>query len=345
MTFQNRCLVGVNLGGWLSQYRRLDHDHFRSFVTSDDIQQIAGWGMDHIRLPIDYPVLEEDARPGLYKEDGFAYIDRCLEWCKAAGLQVILDLHQAPGYKFDALDRTTLFDDEALQERLVNLWRVLARRYRGEGDYLYLELLNEIMLPSSDPWSALATRLIAALREIDPQRVIVVGGNHYNAAEQMKELKLPSDDRLVYTFHFYEPLIFTHQQASWVPETYDYGQAVDYPAQCPDLTEFLARKPQHRQRLQRFIGRRLDREALLDALQPALDFARDSGYSIYCGEFGVIDQAPREASRNWHRDFVALLREHRIGRACWSYKQMDFGLVDGVSRVIDPELVKIVSAT
>jgi hypothetical protein len=31
------------------------------------------------------------------------------------------------------------------------------------------------------------------------------------------------------------------------------------------------------------------------------------------------------------------------GRA-WSYKQMDFGLVDGDSRVVDPELVKIVSA-
>ncbi len=343
MTFQNRCQVGVNLGGWLSQYRAFDHRHFQTFITADDIQQIAGWGMDHVRLPIDYPLLENDAQPGVYQEDGFAYIDRCLEWCKAAGLNVILDLHQAPGYKFDALDRATLFGDEVLQERFVNLWRLLARRYRSEGDYLYLELLNEVVLPSSEPWSVLAARAMRAIRAIDPQRIIVAGGNHYNAADQLKELKLPPDDRLMYTFHFYEPLIFTHQKAPWVPETYDYGQTVDYPALCPDLTEFLAQKPQHRERLQRFIGKRLDRGALLDALRPALDFARDSGYSIYCGEFGVIDQAPRIASRNWHRDFIDLLREHRIGRACWSYKQMDFGLVDEHSRVIDPEMVKIVS--
>jgi hypothetical protein len=300
--------------------------------------------MDHVRLPIDYPVLEDDARPGVYLEEGFAYVDRCLDWCKAAGLQVILDLHRAPGYTFNDLTRVPLFSDEALQQRLIDLWCAIARRYRGEGEYLTLELLNEIVLPSSEPWNALATRLIAAIREIDPQRVIVVGGNYYNAADQMDQLRLPPDDRLVYTFHFYEPMIFTHQQAPWVPETFEYGLNVDYPAPAPDLTEFLAQKPQHRARLERFLDRRLDRDLLREALQPAFDFARDSGYSIYCGEFGVIERAPRESNRNWHRDFIDLLREQHVGRACWSYKLMDFGLVDGDSRVIDPELVKIVSA-
>jgi aryl-phospho-beta-D-glucosidase BglC (GH1 family) len=343
MTFQNRCLAGVNLGGWLSQYQRLDHEHFRTFITETDIQQIAGWGMDHVRLPIDYPVLEDDARPGVYQEDGFAYIDRCVEWCTAAGLKIILDVHQAPGYKFDALDRVTLFDDAALQQRLIELWCAIARRYRGEGDNLYLELLNEIVLPSSDPWSELATRGLTAIRAVDPQRVIIIGGNNYNAVDQMDRLRLPPDDRLVYTFHFYEPLIFTHQKAPWVPETFEYGQTVIYPAPSPDLTDFLAQKPQHRTRLERFLGKQLDRDLLRAALQPAFDFARASGYSIYCGEFGVIDRAPQESNRNWHRDFIDLLREQNIGRACWSYKLMDFGLVDANSRVIDPELVKIVS--
>ena len=41
--------AGVNLGGWLSQYRQYDHDHFKSFITADDIQKIAGWGLDHVR--------------------------------------------------------------------------------------------------------------------------------------------------------------------------------------------------------------------------------------------------------------------------------------------------------
>ncbi len=344
MTVSNVCQVGVNLGGWLSQYRAFDHQHFQTFITADDFKQIAGWGMDHVRLPIDYPVLEEDAHPGVYKEEGFAYIDRCLDWCKAAGLNVILDLHQAPGYKFDALDRVALFSEEALQARFINLWRALAERYKNEGDYLYLELLNEIMLPNSDPWNALVARVVSAIRAIAPRRVIVLGGNRYNSPDQLKELQRPTDDNILYTFHYYAPIIFTHQKAPWVPATLEYNTTIDYPGECPGLEDFLARHPEHHWWLQDAVGVRLDRAVLAAALQPALDFAQATGETLYCGEFGVIDRAPRAASLNWHRDFVSLLREHQIGRACWSYKQMDFGLVDERSCVIDPELVKIVSA-
>jgi endoglucanase len=238
----------------------------------------------------------------------------------------------------------TLFNDEAQQQRLINLWCALAERYKGEGDYLYLELLNEIVLPTSDPWNALAACLLRAIRAIDPHRVIVLGGNHYNAADQLKELQRPADDKILYTFHYYDPMVFTHQKAPWVPETFEYNTTVDYPGECPGLADFLAQHPQHAGRLQSAVGVRLDRAVLAAALQPAIDFAQATGETIYCGEFGVIERAPRAASLNWHRDFISLLRENQIGRACWSYKQMDFGLVDGDSRVVDPELVKIVSA-
>ena len=233
MTISNVCRVGVNLGGWLSQYHAFDHQHFRTFITADDVKQIAGWGMDHVRLPIDYPILEDDTHPGVYKEEGFAHIDRCLDWCKAAGLNVILDLHQAPGYKFDALDRVALFSEEALQARFINLWRALAERYQNEGDYLYLELLNEIMLPNSDPWNALVARVVSAIRAIDPRRVIVLGGNRYNSPDQLKELQRPTDENILYTFHYYAPIIFTHQKAPWVPATLEYNTTIDYPGECP----------------------------------------------------------------------------------------------------------------
>jgi aryl-phospho-beta-D-glucosidase BglC (GH1 family) len=81
--FQN----GVNLGGWLSQYRRYEHDHFRTFITRRDIEQIAAWGFDHIRLPVDYPVLESDeaALQNLLKSVydrklfGSCFNERCLK--------------------------------------------------------------------------------------------------------------------------------------------------------------------------------------------------------------------------------------------------------------------------
>lgn len=152
--------VGVNLGGWISQYPRFDHDHFRSFILEPDIQRIAGWGMDHVRLPVDYRVLEDDSRPLQYKQDGFAYIDACIEWCRKAGLNLVLDLHHAPGFSFDSLSENNLFDSPQAQERFLALWEAIARRYREvQQPGLVLELMNEVVLPSSDPWNRLARAL------------------------------------------------------------------------------------------------------------------------------------------------------------------------------------------
>ena len=58
----------------------------------------------------------------------------------------------------------------------------------------------------------------------------------------------------------------------------------------------------------------------------------------------MIDHAPLESRLNWHRDFTGLLREHGIGRAVWSYKEMNFALVRGNGRVESEELIRIVSA-
>jgi aryl-phospho-beta-D-glucosidase BglC (GH1 family) len=172
--FFSHYTAGVNLGGWLSQYQNYDHSHFKSFITEQDIQRIASWGMDHIRLPVDYPVLEADSQPFHYLESGLVYLDLCLAWCKKAGLGLIIDLHKAPGYGFDHPSASSLFDDPLKQERFLALWVELARRYKSEGSHLTFELLNEIVLPTSLPWNLLANRAIQAIRGIDQQRIIIL---------------------------------------------------------------------------------------------------------------------------------------------------------------------------
>ena len=81
---------GIDLGGWLSQ---CDHtkERYENFIVKDDIKRISEWGLDHVRLPVDYEVA--DGAP--------EYIDRCLEWCREYGLNMVLDLHKTYGYSFD----------------------------------------------------------------------------------------------------------------------------------------------------------------------------------------------------------------------------------------------------
>lgn len=334
-------LAGTNLGGWISQYRKAEKKHFESFITEADIAQIASWGMDHVRLPIDYMILEDDGKPFEYREEGFDYVDRCIRWCEKYGLNIILDMHRAPGYAFYTLSENRLFKDELMQQRFIGLWKTFAKRYLSHGKNVAFELLNEIVEPDSTGWNRLSKRTVNEIRKIDEKRTIIIGGNHYNSADTLHELEKIDDDNIVYTFHFYEPHIFTHQKADWEGLLKDLEFEVTYPS-GEELYKAYLKKSDEFKRKYSFCES-VDREYLKNRLQPALYFAKERNAVLYCGEYGVIDKAPAESSIRWHRDLSDLLIEYGIGRAVWSYKLMSFPLVDKDSAVINRELIKIVS--
>ena len=78
---------GINLGGYLSQCVH-NTEHYDAFIQEEDIRKIASMGFDHVRLAIDYEVLEDEY--GRTREEGFAYVTRVVEWCKRQGLNIVL---------------------------------------------------------------------------------------------------------------------------------------------------------------------------------------------------------------------------------------------------------------
>jgi hypothetical protein len=346
--FVKKYYRGINFGGWLSQYRRglkIGDAHFDSFITEADVEKVALWGLDHIRLPVDYMIFESDENPGVYDERGLAYIDMCIGWCKKYGLNMIIDLHHAPGFSFHTLATNTLFTSPEMQKRMIDIWVNFAKRYKNEGDNLAFELMNEIVEPDSTRWNALAEKIVEAIREVDSTRAIIIGGNHYNSVSELKNIAIiQGDENIIYNFHFYEPMLLTHQLASWNKANMDYGLKPLYPSVFPQIAEFLEKFPEYKSWLGRYDGLYVDIEVLKDYLKPALEFRQSNPEKdMYCGEYGVIDVADPQSRRNWHIDFNNLMDEYKIGRAVWSYKQMNFGFVDKDSKVVDDELVKIIS--
>ena len=47
-------MTGCNLGHWISQYGRKGAEHWDTYITEPDFARMADWGVDHIRLPVDY---------------------------------------------------------------------------------------------------------------------------------------------------------------------------------------------------------------------------------------------------------------------------------------------------
>ena len=324
---------GVNLGGWISQFDRYDKAHFEGFITEEDIRDIADLGFDHVRVPVDYVLLEEE--DGTPKEDGFIYLERCRQWCEKYALHMLIDLHECYGYSFDPLkmdmDRERFFYDAGLQERFLQLWGRIADRFGAYSGQVAFEPLNEVVLMEvADAWNALASAYIRMMRQKAPDSYLVVGGVCYNSVASVPLLDLPKDPKIVYNFHCYEPVIFTHQGAYWV-ENMPQDFRIGYPEKLENY-----RAEMEKLKLSKELAGVVSREGISepgeaffeDIFQPALEKAEQDDVPLYCGEYGVIDLADNQDKLRWLKDIHSVMKRHGIGRALWNYKEKDFGFSD-----------------
>lgn len=322
---------GINLGGWLSQWEPNTKEHRETYITKEDIAVIASWGLDHVRLPVDYDIIETEDGEAI--EDGYVYISRCIEWCEEYGLKVIIDLHKAFGYSFcptDKRDKTIFFHDETMQNRYYALWRQIASRYAHKSENVAYELLNEIVSPEVvDDWNKIIIRTVKEIRTVAPDSWIVFGGVMYNSVSAVPALPDFADRKVVYTFHCYEPMMFTHQGAHWV-ENMPVDLRISYPASLEAYRE-KAKLVSHDlagiifdPRLKNGFGP----EFFESLFEDAIKVANERDIPLYCGEYGVIDHATAEDTFRWLSDINAVFTKYKMARSYWTYKVMNFGIAD-----------------
>ncbi len=307
---------GVNLGGWMSQcdYSR---DRLDNFITEADFEKIASWGLDHVRLPVDYNVIQTEEMG--FREDGLQRVDRAIALAKQNGLKLVLDLHKTLGYSFDKGEQESgFFENEKYQENFYRVWENFAARYGGEPDMVYLELLNEVTSEQYlEAWNRIWKTCLARIRKAAPDSMVLIGSYHYNAVSTVQYLDPPADRKMIYNFHCYEPLKFTHQGAAWVDES-----VLKHDARVSFAESGTT-------------------EAYFDEMfASAIAKAEKEGIDLYCGEYGVIDVASPEDTLEWYKVINAVFEKYGIARAAWSYRQMDFGLSDPRMDGVRDELIK-----
>lgn len=355
---------GINLGGWLSQYEFTAHQplaeenlktHFDSFITKEDIRQIAAWGFDHIRLPVSGYLLYDRLSHKL-REQPFTYIEKCIGWCRTYHLNLILDLHDFQGNVYGAMDTPMpLLTDPALQNHFLTFWSALSERLKEYGNgkrrggskedeiVIAFELLNEVSDASHYLWNRLYKSAVKEIRKIDAARLILIGSSCQNSVAYLNQLDLIDDPAVFYNFHYYEPQVFTHQKAHFSEEMKDFNRTVTYPGDISGFRKYLKQHPEY------LIKYRLvadethnDRRLMEKLLKDAVDFVRYSGCSLYCGEYGVIDSAPSKEAVKWTDDLLAVLDANHIGHALWNYKALDFGLLDLEGNVVSEDFLHFI---
>ena len=349
---------GMGIGGWLTNYKRFnvlpdqwrgplspgDFEHFDTYITQDDVRNIASFGVDHIRVGFDQIVLEE--KPGVYRERIFRLIDNFVDWCEEANVNVVLNLHKAIGNYCDIKEDVSLMDDAGLQDRFVALWLEFERRYHDRPDVAF-ELLNEVRDIDPKLWNDLAQRTVEGIREENPTRKIIIGGTCWNSAGALKHLRLYDDDNVIYTFHVYSPFEFTHQRGVLQAGPLYYNRKMAYPSDIEPYRDY--RRFVHGDKNPYPNDQRVDKEWMRKRMQPAFDFVKAHPDKIlWCGEFGTIRHCRMEYRENWMRDVISLLKEHEIPYSVWNYLSTPndgnrFSLVDDDTRVIlSPRMLRII---
>lgn len=316
---------GINLGGWLSQCVHTK-EHYDTFITEKDFAELTSWGIDHVRIPVDYNLVEDEN--GNTLEDGMKYIENSIEWCRKYHFNMILDLHKTAGYSFDdGENENGFFADEKLQERFLKLWETFAERFGRYHEFLSFEILNEVTDKIyCEKWNQIAEKCICRIRKYAPDIHILVGGYHNNCVEAIADLYPPHDDKIVYNFHFYEPLIFTHQGAYWLK-----NMPSDFRLKYPGSSEEYIKIHKNLNIGQVSIVENtkcatVATEFFDETFENAVKVAEERNVPLYCGEYGVIDTADNESTVAWYKCINESFTKHGIARAAWNYKKMDFGI-------------------
>jgi endoglucanase len=265
------------------------------------LDQIVELGFNTIRLPYSNQLFDPasvpnginyDLNPDLIGLNGLEIMDKIIAGAGERGLKVILDRHRPDSHAQSELWYTSQYSEE----RWINDWVMLAKRYGGDDTVIGADLHNEphgiAGWGTDDPatdWRLAAERAGNAILDVNPNLLIIVqgveqyrgefywwGGNLMGVREQPVRLNRPN--QLVYSPHTYGPGVYPQV---WFSDP-------TFPENMPGIWD------QHWGYVQK------------EGLAP-----------LILGEFGGRSVA-NDKEGVWQRALVSYLRENRISYLYWT---------------------------
>src|SRR5208283_4494787 len=144
-------------------------------------------------------------------------------------------------------------------------------------------------------WNQCLAEALGIIRESNPTRTVIIGPAFWNSIDHLAELKLPEQDRnLIVTVHYYKPMEFTHQGASWAHPVPKLGAV--------------------------WLGTPAEQAAIAADFNKARDWAKQHDRPIFLGEFGAYDKGEMPSRVRWTE---AVARAAEKDGWSWAYWQFD----------------------
>jgi endoglucanase len=282
-------------------------------------------GIRHVRIPVSAEVFADNPPP--WQAEVLRHLDQAVCSAMAQHLGIVIDLHWlGAGPKGETV--------ETMTTRLAEVWRRLAGRYgRAPADGMFFEVLNEPKLPDERQWEGVQNTLVRAIRSVAPANTVIATASPWSTAAALAAMVPLGDRNVVYAFHFYTPMIFTHQGAAWSLPNYASVDGLVFPARPDNVAEVARHAAPDRQAELADYGRNFrDTRPIETEIQAAANWAQRYGTVLAVTEFGVYDKAaPLPARAAWLAAVRRTLKAHDIGWTVWEY-QGGFGIADDLRR-------------
>ena len=287
-------------------------------ISKKDFAFIKELGFNSIRLGMNYTIFEDDNNIGVFKEDGWNWLDMIVSYAKDNGLYLMLDMH-APqgGYQSDKAKGFSAFWDgsgespnTSNQNRLIALWTAIANRYKNEPTILGYDLINEPRPNNSDEWYNFSQQIVDAIRTVDTNHMIILEVPFI----PNYSFSTINDTNVLYDSHFYETWEYTTQYSQ------AYGRDGQRWGKYNDVDSPM--------------GENFNKEYLTTRLQEdALDDAYANNVPLNVGEYGIVHEAFYEDvnAKKWMEDTSSIFDgdnpyKTSISRFYFNYQGNTFGL-------------------
>ncbi|WP_340692767.1 glycoside hydrolase family 5 protein [Hyphomonas sp.] len=251
-------------------------------IRNEDIDRLKEAGFDTIRLPVRWSA--HAGRWGRYKLNKglLARTDAIIDYAMSRDMNVILNVHH-----YSELNNWPWRHER----RLEGIWKQLAAHYEDYPDRLIFEIVNEpngkMTVQRTD---ALNKRVVARIRKTQPDRWIVLATAEWGSIAGLLQSQPPSDPRIILSWHYYEPFVFTHQGAEFFRPTPPIG------------TNW---------------GDTADVDRIAKDFRLAAAFRDKHNLPLLLGEFGVFDAAPVEQRAKWIGSVRHLAEANGFGWCHW----------------------------
>lgn len=282
---------GINIG---NTYEAMQS--WQSPFNPTDMKRIADLGFNHVRIPIRW---ERDDRssstvPYTIRADFLETIEDVVDEALKNKLHVIINMHH----------HDKLFDNPTVEKpRFISQWEQISDYFKSYPDSLLFEILNE---PNNkltpELWNDYSLEALSTIRKTNPERTVLLGTAEWGGVGGLNLLRIPNDEHIILTIHYYNPFQFTHQGASW-SEGSDAWLGTEW------------------------LDTEIEREAVADDFKIALKMATEKSIPIHIGEFGAYSMADMDSRVRWTRFLSRWFEEQGFSWAYWEWNS-GFGIFD-----------------